>query len=38
MNNSNQVQIIHGKGEHICINKNREENKNQIHDVESVSS
>ena len=35
MNNSYQAQIIQGKGKHICINRNREENCNQILDVKS---
>ena len=34
MNNSDQAQIIHGKGKHICININIEEYYNQIIDVE----
>ena len=34
MNNLDQVQSIHGKGGNICININREENYNQILDVE----
>ena len=38
MNNSYQAQIIHGKGKHICINENIEENYNQILDVEDFSS
>ena len=32
------TQIIHGKGEHICINEIREENYNQILDVEALFS
>ena len=34
MNNSDNVQSIYGKGEHICINRNREENNKQILDVD----
>ena len=32
------TQIIHGKGEHVCINNIREENYNQILDVKALFS
>ena len=38
MNNSYQEQIIHGKGKHICINRNREEKYNQSLVVEGFFS
>ena len=32
------TKIIHGKGEHVCINSIREKNYNQILDVEALFS
>ena len=32
------TKIIHGKGEHICINRKIEENNNQSLDVEALFS
>ena len=32
------TQIIHGKGEHVCINNRRDENYNQILHVEAFLS